>query len=37
MAFADVRAGCVQEVIGKLVARVGIANADWLPGADAIG
>src|ERR1700722_1950213 len=35
--LAYVRAGGSQEVIGKLVPRVRIANAHWLPGDDIIG
>jgi hypothetical protein len=31
VALADVRASGAQEVVGKLVARVSIANAHWLP------
>ena len=37
MALTDIGASCAQERVGKLVAGVGIANADGLPGIDAVG
>ena len=34
--LADVRAGLVQEGVGKLVAGIGITNANWLIRGDAV-
>src|SRR4051794_14548605 len=37
MALLDVGASRPQDRVGKLVARVGIANTGWLPGVDGVG
>src|SRR5258707_1125741 len=37
LAFANISSGGAQESVGKLVARVGITNAHWLPRKNAIG
>ena len=37
VALADVGASFAQECVGKLIARVGIANAHWFSADDAVG